>query len=154
MYLMQEAGEPLRLRYKKGPYGPYADNLRHVLNAIEGHLISGYADGGDEPEKQLTLIPGAVDDARTFLDQHPDTHSRFDKVATLVEGYESPFGLELLSTVYWIIKNEPVISLDEVINRTYSWSDHKRKFSRRQIALAVDTVTCKGWVKDIKLVVH
>ena len=46
MYFMQEVGEPLRLRYKKAPYGPYAENLRHVLNEIEGHLISGYADGG------------------------------------------------------------------------------------------------------------
>lgn len=146
MYLMQEAGESLSLRYQKGPYGPYAENLRHVLNAIEGHLISGYADGGDEPDKQLTLVPGAVEDARAFLDQHPDSRLRFDKVATLVEGYESPFGLELLSTVYWIMKNETVTSVDEVINQTYAWSEHKRQFSRRQIALAVDTVTGQGWV--------
>ena len=27
MYFMQEAGEPLRLRSKRGPYGPYAENL-------------------------------------------------------------------------------------------------------------------------------
>ena len=36
MYFMQEAGEPLRLKYQKAPYGPYAENLRHVLHAIEG----------------------------------------------------------------------------------------------------------------------
>ncbi|MDO8473207.1 MAG: macro domain-containing protein, partial [Dehalococcoidia bacterium] len=42
MYFMQEAGEPLRLRYQKAPYGPYADNLRHVLSLIDGHFISGY----------------------------------------------------------------------------------------------------------------
>ena len=41
MYFMQEAGEPLRLRYVKAPYGPYAENLRHVLRAVEGHLIAG-----------------------------------------------------------------------------------------------------------------
>ncbi|HEX7395269.1 MAG TPA: hypothetical protein VF313_10115, partial [Anaerolineaceae bacterium] len=76
---------------------------------------------------------------------------RFDKVAALVEGYESPFGLELLSTVYWIMKNETVTSIDEVINHTYNWSEHKRQFSRRQIALAVDTVTGKGWTKTIGL---
>ena len=46
MYFMQLAGEPLRLQFKKAQYGPYAENLRHVLNAIEGHLISGYDDGG------------------------------------------------------------------------------------------------------------
>ena len=46
MYFMQEAHEPLRLHYVKGPYGPYAENLRHVLNAIEGHLITGYSEQG------------------------------------------------------------------------------------------------------------
>ena len=63
MYFMQESGQPLRLQYAKGPYGPYAENLRHVLHAVEGHLVSGYADGGDAPAKQIELVPGAVDDA-------------------------------------------------------------------------------------------
>ena len=29
------------LRYTRAPYGPYAENLRQVLHAIEGHLIAG-----------------------------------------------------------------------------------------------------------------
>ena len=58
MYLLQAAGEPLRLRYVKAPFGLYAENLRHVLRDIEGHLISGYADGGDAPDKQLALGAG------------------------------------------------------------------------------------------------
>lgn len=149
MYFMQEAGEPLRLKYQKGPYGPYAENLRHVLNAIEGHFVSGYADGGDTPDKQLELIPGAVEDATTYLQQHPDTLTRFDKVAVLVEGFESPFGLELLSTVHWIIENEPVRSVDEVVSHTYAWKDRKRKFAPRQIALAADVLSGTGWVERL-----
>ncbi len=75
MYFMQEAGEPLRLNYKKVPYGPYAENLRHVLNAIEGRLVAGNADGGDDPDNQLQLIPGAIDDATVFLEAHSETSS-------------------------------------------------------------------------------
>ena len=41
MYFMQEAGQRLRLRYTEGPYGPYAENLRHLLNEVEGHLHIG-----------------------------------------------------------------------------------------------------------------
>lgn len=149
MYFMQEAGEPLRLKYQKGPYGPYAENLRHVLNAIEGHLVSGYADGGDTPNKQLELVPKAVEDATTFLQQHSNTLTRFDKVAVLVEGFESPFGLELLSTVHWIIKNEPVSSTDEVVRQTYAWNDRKRQFTPRQIALTADVLSGKGWVEKL-----
>ena len=53
MYFMQEAGEPLRLKMEKGPYGPYAENLRHVLNDVEGYFITGYGVGGDAPDKTL-----------------------------------------------------------------------------------------------------
>lgn len=55
MYFMQEAGEPLKLNYSKGPYGPYAENLRHVLGAIEGHFISGYGDAEDNAGIQIEL---------------------------------------------------------------------------------------------------
>src|SRR5712692_4328982 len=41
MYFMQEACENLRLKYEKAPYGPYANNLRHVLSVVEGHFIKG-----------------------------------------------------------------------------------------------------------------
>jgi O-acetyl-ADP-ribose deacetylase (regulator of RNase III) len=145
MYFMQEAGEPLRLKYQQAPYGPYAENLRHVLHAIEGHLVSGYADGGDVPDKQLKLVPGAVEDASSFLQQHQETRSRFDKVADLVEGFESPFGLELLSTVHWVINKEPVHSIEDVVNTTYAWNPRKRQFTPRQIRLALDVLARKGW---------
>lgn len=146
MYFMQEAGEPLRLRYKKGPYGPYAENLSQVLKVIEGHLVSGYADGGDKPSKQLKLVPGAIEDARSFLKLHPDTRARFERVANLVEGFESHFGLELLSTVHWIMQKESVSSIDDVITHTYAWNNRKRDFYPRQIDLAAKVVISKGWI--------
>ena len=67
MYFMQEAGQDLKLKYAQANYGPFAQNLTHVLKAVEGHLISGYADGGDDPTKQLELVPGAIPDARASL---------------------------------------------------------------------------------------
>ena len=102
MYFMQVAGEPLSLQFKKAHYGPYAENLRHVLRDIEGHLISGYADGGDAPGKRLEIVPGAVEEARAFLDNLPESRERFARVSQLVEGFESSFGLELLTTVHWV----------------------------------------------------
>jgi O-acetyl-ADP-ribose deacetylase (regulator of RNase III) len=151
MYFMQEAGEPLRLRFTQAPYGPYAENLRHVLHAIEGHLISGYADGGDAPDKQLNLVPGAVEDAAKFLSQHADSRARFDKVATLVEGFESPFGLELLSTVHWVMKHDSVTTLDGVIEHTYAWNERKRQFTQRQIGIAVDVLSTQNWTERPKM---
>ena len=146
MYFMQEAGEPLRLRYTKAPYGPYAENLRHVLTSIEGHLVSGYADGGDNPEKQIELVPGAVEDATNFLAEHPGTHGRFDRVADLVQGFETPFGLELLSTVHWVAAREGAATAEEALERTYSWNERKKRFSPRQVRLAWNVLRTKGWL--------
>lgn len=146
LYFMQEAGEPLKLRFQKGPYGPYAENLRHVLRAIEGHFVSGYADGGDAPDKQLELVPRAAEDARAVLDAHPQTRRRFDKVAEVVRGFETPFGLELLSTVHWVATRAGAREPDVVVRTTYEWGDRKRQFSPRQIALALDVLREKGWL--------
>lgn len=146
MYFMQAAGEPLRLRFVKADYGPYAENLRHVLNEVEGHFISGYADGGDDPFKPLELVPGAVEDAEAFLADCPETRNRFERVADLVEGFESDFGLELLASVHWIIEHETAGLVDDVVARTHAWNERKRRFSFRQIALARDVLADKGWI--------
>ena len=149
MYFMQVAGEPLQLNYKKGTYGPYAENLRHVLNAIEGHLVSGYADGGDDPDKQLNLVPGALEDANEFLQNQEQTSKRFERVSELVEGFESSFGLELLSTVHWVISEEAAETLEDVVKRTYAWNDRKQQFSRRQIELVINVLSRKGWIENV-----
>jgi O-acetyl-ADP-ribose deacetylase (regulator of RNase III) len=149
MYFLQESGEPLKLSYSKGKYGPYADNLRHVLNAIEGYFISGYADGGDNPDKHLELIPGAVDDAVIFLQNHQKTHEHFDRVAKLVTGFESSFGLELLATVHWVVKRMKADTPERVIRQTYAWNAHKKQFSTRQIGIAVNVLADHGWIEPL-----
>jgi O-acetyl-ADP-ribose deacetylase (regulator of RNase III) len=146
MYFMQEAGQPLHLRYTKAPYGPYAENLRHVLHAVEGYFVSGYADGGDAPNKQLELVPGAIDNAESFLREDAKTLAHFNRVADLVAGFETPFGMELLSTVHWVARREGAETLDEVVAHTYSWSERKKRFSPRQIAVAFDVLRSKGWL--------
>jgi O-acetyl-ADP-ribose deacetylase (regulator of RNase III) len=146
MYFMQEAGEPLRLKYAKAPYGPYAENLRHVLHAVEGHLVSGYADGGDAPDKQIELVPGAVQDAEAFLNDKRETVSRFDQVGKLVEGFETPFGLELLATVHWVATRENATDAADAAAKVYAWSERKKRFSPRQIGIAFETLRANGWL--------
>jgi hypothetical protein len=144
-YFMQEAGEPMKLHYVQGPDGPYAENLRQVLARIEGHFVTGYADGGDSPGKQLELVPGAVQDAWRFLGEHPETHARFDRVTDLVDGFETPFGLELLSTVHWVVTRNGASTREEIVQGVYDWGERKRRFAPEQIALAWDTLRQKGW---------
>jgi len=149
MYFLQEAGEPLKLRYTKAPYGHYSENLRHVLKAIEGHFIEGYGDGGDNPSKPLEIVAGTQQRAIEFLADHPGTEARFQRVCDLVSGFESPFGLELLSTVHWLHTREQPSSLDDLVQQTYRWNPRKRQFSSRQIQLASHLLAKQGWIQPL-----
>jgi O-acetyl-ADP-ribose deacetylase (regulator of RNase III) len=146
MYFMQEAGEPLKLVYEKAPYGPYAENLRHVLRRIDGHFITGYADGGDSPERPIEALPAALDAAEAYLVDRAETKERFDRVSRLVEGFESPFGLELLSTVHWVATREGAKDADEATRLVHSWNERKKRFLPEQIAIAWKVLAVQGWI--------
>lgn len=146
MYFMQEAGQPLRLNYIKHHYGPYATNLSHVLNKVEGHFVAGYQDGGDQPDKELTIVPGAIPEAEAALEHEHDTHDRFNKVASLVNGFETPYGLELLATVHWVATRQGADTAEKALAGVRAWNDRKRVFTERQVAIAFNTLKTKGWL--------
>ena len=148
MYFMQHAREPLKLDFVKESHGPYATNLRHLMRRLEHHYLTGYRDGGDDPYKQIDLVPGAIEDAERFLADHPVTRERFERVGQLVDGFESPTGLELLATVHWVMNEHPDAGPDEIVDRTYMWGRHKRRFTRRQIQIAVDRLKEQGWAGE------
>jgi uncharacterized protein YwgA len=43
LYFLQEAGQPLKPTFTKQTYGPYADQVRHAVLAMEGHFVTGLA---------------------------------------------------------------------------------------------------------------
>ncbi len=148
MYFLQDSGEPLGLEYVKAPHGPYAENLRHVLMRVNGHLISGYTAEGDAPTEQVELMPGAIEKADAFLADHPATNQRFDRVGKLVEGFETAFGLELLATTHWVASRENARTNEQITTVFYSWGPHKHQFKPEQIAIAADRLRDHGWLAD------
>ena len=146
MYFLEKAGEPLELEFEAAAYGPYAENLRHVIQKIEGHFISGYGDGGDDPRKQIDLLPGAVEKASDFLARHVETSDRLSRVSDLVDGFESPSGLELLATVHWVAR-EGALTDAAIIDAVYAWGKWKRRFPAHQIRLALKVLREKGWLE-------
>ena len=149
MYFAQESGEPLRLRFKAAHYGPYAENLRHVLTHIEGHFVTGYADGGDEPDKPLELVPGVAERARRTLAKDAESQARFDRVATIVDGFETPSGLELLASVHWLARREGLRDPKAVVERLYAWSPAKKRFSEHQVQVALRRLQDEGWLEHV-----
>ncbi len=151
-YFMQIAGEPLRLNYYKSFYGPYADNLRHVLNLLEGHYIVGWGDASNSPLTKIALLPGAFDEAMFYLDSCSDSKLRFERVACLAEGYESAYGMELLATVHWLATKEyagDTCNAEEILEGVRSWTSRKSKlFKLQHIAIALKHLQSGCWLSS------
>lgn len=129
MYFLQEAGQPLRLKYQAKTYGPYAENLRQVLIKLEGHYLSGYGEGNDSPTKPIELLPGASEAASKLIAASDETLRRMDRVTTLISGFEDPYGLELLSSVHWVMCQDRAArdSVEDAITAVHKWNSRKQK---------------------------
>jgi len=148
MYFMQEAGQPLKLKYEARPFGPYARNLRQVLICLESHYTQGYGDGKDKPTTPIHLLPGAVEEAAAFLRDDSEALARIDRVTGLIEGFEDPFGLELLSTVHWVMRDSQEASENPevAINAVQEWSPRKKQQLKREHLLrAWQRLRAQGW---------
>lgn len=139
-YFMQEAGQSLDLQFEEGQFGPYADNLRHVLNRLEGHYLQGIGDGRSKPATPIELLPGAAEEAEVYLKDHSSTEECFCRVAELIEGFETPFGMELLSSVHWVATRKDArakTDLEAAVAGVQGWNERKaRLFRREHIAAA------------------
>lgn len=148
MYFLQAAGQPLRLQYEAKEFGPYAKNLRQVLIRLESHYTQGYGDGKDSPTKPIELLPGSVDEAQSFLREDEVIRQRMDQVTELIEGYEDPVGLELLSSVHWVMCHNPEakLSAEAAACAVHEWNVRKRRTLKTEhLTKAWQHLTDKGW---------
>ena len=145
-YFMQEAGLAMKLRFAKGHYGPYAENLRHVLREMEGYYTAGYGDGGDKPTKPIEIVPGTLEQAEPMVEGDAETLAAFNRIEDLVQGFETPVGLELLATTHWAVTREGARSLEDVAHVFAGWNSRKSSFTPRQIGIALKQLERHGWV--------
>lgn len=136
-YFLQAAQVDMRLRFVKHLYGPYAENLNHALMRLEGQLIRGYGDRTSKAE--ITLAPDAAKRADDFLHDDPEAIAKLNEVSQFIEGFESPYGLELLASLHWIAQNDIPLATDEevAIKKLHDWNSRKRKlFKPEHIRIA------------------
>jgi len=104
------AKNDLNLKFDANRYGPYAIRLQHLLNSLDGsylHCEKRIADAGpfdviwfDDERKELV---------QAYLKSAAKEYSEaLEVTAALIDGFESPFGMELLATVDWLLSREQV----------------------------------------------
>lgn len=148
LYFLQDAGEPLRLNFVKHHYGPYADNLRHVLREVEGHYLVGFGDGSSpvHDSEPIRVLPGAREAASALLAERPETLERIERVLDLADGFESAYGMGLLASVHWVSKHEDA-DRETATKLVRSWTPRKsRLFTEDHVQAAWNQLHESGWV--------
>ncbi|GID27295.1 type II toxin-antitoxin system antitoxin DNA ADP-ribosyl glycohydrolase DarG [Paractinoplanes brasiliensis] len=147
-YFLQILGAPLRLSFVRGTYGPYAAQLSHALDALEGHHLTGLGDRSARVTEFAPINPvrESVDEAEQQLAGRPDDLERLDALLELVEGFETPYSLELLATVHFASGHEPRTDDPAALaDRVASWSLRKaRLFTGKHVALAAGRLAEQG----------
>ncbi len=144
----QGVENPLKLSFKSNNYGPYADKLRHVLDALDGsYLKSEKRIADSKPFDVIWFDDNKRDRVSTFLkSESKDYLSALEQTSKIIDGFESPFGMELLATVDWLVHKEncepSVEAIEEGIRHWPAgeqWGARKaRIFDQRAIGIALE----------------
>ncbi|MBI4568169.1 MAG: macro domain-containing protein [Planctomycetes bacterium] len=143
--------DPLDLRFKANKYGPYADRLRHLLNGLDGsflHCDRRLADAG--PFDLIWFERSKQDAVEAFFrsDEGKPFFPALEKTVGIIDGFESPLGLELLATVDWLLEMrncDPTVpairtALAKWPGGRAATERKQRLFDDRLIQLALDRV--------------
>lgn len=153
LYFLQEAQEPLGLRYIKAPSGPYAEDIQDVLQAINGQFIEGYDAGDTNVGVLLYVLEDAEQQATQCLANHSGTQARCQRVCNLISGFISGSGtdfcLVLLASVHWLQTREQPRSMQELVQISQSWNPPMQRFTADEIQRASSFLAEQGWVQPL-----
>ncbi|MDR2453837.1 MAG: hypothetical protein LBD51_04705 [Bifidobacteriaceae bacterium] len=94
-------------------------------------------------------MPGALEAATDVLKDFPETRRRIDRVIKLTSGFDSMYGMELLSSVHWLIEREGVDRSDAsgLAEQIAGWAKRKAElFTRPHVEAAATRLRDLSWV--------
>ena len=140
--------DPLDLRFSANRYGPYADRLRHLLNALDGsYLHSPKRISDASPLDRIWFEGSEAETVKAFLEDRAANYlAALSATTELIDGLESPHGLELLATVDWVVQEGGIDPTPNAICQALAeWpggegsAERKlRLFDEWEVGLAVD----------------
>lgn len=129
-YFLQRFGarDTFKLEFYPNFYGPYSGKVKHVLYYLNGSYIMGYSSKDKKPFEELGIVLDAESEVNKFLDDpaHIDHKSIVENTKSFLTGFYSPFGLELLSTIDFIIEKKNIKTPEAITKELENWSDRKK----------------------------
>ena len=83
-----------------------------------------------------------------LLQSDAEASQRLARIKTLIEGFETPYGMELLATVHWVQRENPDADDAEIVRKVHQWSRRKQALMRdSHILKALSRLRASGWIK-------
>lgn len=141
-YFLQRLGEPLNLKFEKGYYGPFAYNLLPVLKAIRYKYINFKTLDDAKPTTLIRQNQSAIKEIEEYVENNLTEKQKdhLSKTLDLIKDFETPFGLELLGTVDFILTQKKLVpDSKEILGEIQNWTYRKKKlFKQYHIDVAKD----------------
>ncbi|MFC0337565.1 O-acetyl-ADP-ribose deacetylase (regulator of RNase III), contains Macro domain [Kushneria avicenniae] len=139
---------PLDLRFEANSYGPYADRLRHLLSGLDGSYLNSEKRINDcGPLDTIWFNDACREKVELYLKTEAKAYlPALEKTAELIDGFESPFGMELLATVDWLLFRSNVApDMESIMESVHHWPGGKgsaqrklKLFDRPKVELALN----------------
>lgn len=143
VYFLQRLGEKnfSRINFKAHYYGPYAPQVAHILKRLNGNYIRGLEQMDAKAFEELTLDYSKVDEISKYIRTQlkPEQAQRLVNLTKLINGFQSFFALEILSTVDFIRKDNRGISIEDTLKKIEQWSERKKEmFNINHVRIAYE----------------
>lgn len=140
-YFLQRFGarDVFRLNYTEAFYGPYSSTVKRLLDKMNGSYLSGFGNMNKKPFEPLSLIMDSENQVIRYLDGKERLQEICEETNRFLTGFYSNFGLELLSTIDFIIGRDQNTESEHIRKELMKWSERKSKlFRRNHIELAIE----------------
>lgn len=141
-YFIQRFGMDLKLQYTKNQFGPYARQFDYFLNNLDGFYLTGMNSRNINPFDKLRIIENRLPEINDYINSKITKTQKdiLENVISLIEGFESPLGLELLSTVDYIILTTGSDDAVKITEEISNWSSEKKWNERKKNLLKPEFV--------------
>ncbi len=126
-YFLQRTGEKLKLNFVAHLYGPYSNQVEHILQHLSGTYIRGLEQNSAKAFEPLQLNYSAFPELKTYIETElgSEQRERLERLMDLVSGFQSGLSLEILATVDFIKQEKGTDDPAQIVAYAREWSKRK-----------------------------
>lgn len=146
-YFLQKSGENLRLQFVPFTYGPYAQAVDKVLYSLNGKYLKGLEQMKAKAFEPLQLNYERYNEVQDYLKKNlnAEQHMRLKNLFEFIDGFESALSLEILSSIHYLLEENPKLNSDDLLLKIQEWNNRKKELiDKEQVEIALKRITEYG----------